>query len=128
MAPLVAALVLLAAPVSPDARISASSAAAQALQGSLDGTWRLEDVKGRTLYVFQIVDPVGGGVLQAAWREGKSPRAGFIDQIRRSDGALRMEFNDHAAIVRVLLRRRHGIWTGELSGKHARLAVALRRS
>ena len=67
---LIAALLLAATtPADPvGARIAASSQAAQALQGPLDGTWVLRDGAGRAVLILQIVDPAGGGALSAAWR------------------------------------------------------------
>ncbi len=71
-----------------EARMKASAAAAQALQGPWDGTWVLSDAHGRRLLVFQITDPADGGPLTGAWREaGGAGRTGWIDAMeRRGDG------------------------------------------
>src|SRR5271165_4228998 len=65
-------------------RMQESAAAAQALQGPLDGTWALSDAQSQPLFMFQIADPAGGaGQLQGAWRRsgGSAPAAGLIDTI-----------------------------------------------
>jgi hypothetical protein len=130
MAPHAVALLLLAfAPVSPDARIAASAAAAEALQGPLDGAWALTDAGGRTLYVLQIVDPVGGRArLQAAWRRPDGARTGFVEAADRAAGRLTLRFTDQGAAVKLVLRRRdRARWSGELRRGHERRAVTMLR-
>ncbi|HXV00358.1 MAG TPA: hypothetical protein VG166_07660 [Caulobacteraceae bacterium] len=114
--------------MSPGGRISTSAAAAQALQGPLDGTWVLTSARGRILYVFQVVDPVGGEErLQAAWREAAAGRAGLVDDARRRADRLTLRFTDRAAPVSVALRRRRVEWSGELRRGSQRRAVTLHR-
>ena len=71
MTALLFALVVAAGPAQAfDARMAASSAAAERLQGPLDGAWRIRAARGRLLYIIQVSDPPGGaGPLQAAWRD-----------------------------------------------------------
>jgi hypothetical protein len=117
---------LAAAPASSnvDARIAASAAAAQALQGPLDGTWVLADHKGRALYVLQIVDPPSGA-LQAAWRD-PAGALGVASRVRRSGDHLEMTFD--ASRILSLRRDSGGAWRGRLDRAGRPLAVTLRRA
>jgi hypothetical protein len=121
---------LIAGPTSTGDRIAASSAAAQALQGPLDGTWRLADAKGRGLYLFQIVDPVTPHAsLQGAWRVPDGARSGFVDEVHRGRGSLTLRFRDRDAFVNIDLHlRRFGEWTGVVRRGAVRFAVTMRRS
>ncbi len=136
MAPLLAgALLVLAAPA-PDvgARIHASDQAAQALQGPLDGAWTLTEAGGRGLYAFQLVDPVGGGPLQGAWRDlrGHAPHAdmGVFTDLRREGDTLRVVLPAHgdepASGIR-LRRTSSDLWRGRMSGDPAAHMVMLHR-
>jgi hypothetical protein len=115
-------------------RIRDSDAAAQALQGPLDGAWTLCDVHRRPLFVFQITDPAGGaGRLDGAWRRsGAFAPAGPIDAIARRADRLAIRFTDAGEagqVVRVRLRRRRdGAWAGAASENGHDLPVTLRRS
>lgn len=113
MAPLIAALLLLAAaPSSRGDRIAASAAAAQALQGPLDGTWTLADAHGRALYVIQIVDPVSGGAdLQAAWRSPGPAGALGEATARRTGDRLSLRLGDRGPQV-ALRRVSRDLWRG----------------
>jgi len=103
-------------------RIAASAAAAQSLQGPLDGTWTLADGRGRTLFVFQIADPPTGGVaLQCAWRD-PSGGLGFATCVRRGR-RLTLRFGARE----VDLEHREA-WRGVLREAGRTRAVALRRS
>lgn len=99
-----------------DARMAASSAAAERLQGPLDGTWRLTTARGRLLYVIQIADPPGSaGVLQAAWRDPAIPGAagvGPVQTMTRRGAALRFNIADMSAVLR---RDPRGGWRGRLT-------------
>jgi hypothetical protein len=122
-----------AAPEATDlaARIRESAAAAQALQGPMDGTWTLSDARRRPLFVFQFTDPAGGaGPLEGAWRRsGASAPAGLIDAIARRGDHLAIRFAGGGEVVRVRLRRRaDGTWSGEANENGHDLSVALRRS
>jgi hypothetical protein len=111
------------------ARISSSAVAAQSLQGPLDGTWALEGARGRTLYVLQIVDPVTGRDLQAAWRQARSNgRLGTVTYVRRRDDVLSFGIDDRDQTIRVSLRRgAGGVWRGQLHMGGGATAVRLRR-
>lgn len=131
---LAVALGLAAAPEATDlaVRMRDSAAAAQALQGPLDGTWTLGDTHHRLLFVFQVSDPAGGaGSLEGAWRRsGESAPAGLIDAIARRGDRLAIRFTGgHGEVVRVRLRRRaDGVWSGEANENGHDLPVALRRT
>jgi hypothetical protein len=112
-------------------RMRDSAAAAQVLQGPLDGSWTLSDEHGRALYMLQITDPVGGaGPLEGAWRTGgKTTAEGLIETIRRRSDFLTIQFLADGGVVRVHLRRRaNGTWSGEANDKGRPLQVALRRT
>jgi hypothetical protein len=123
-------VMLIAGPTSTGDRIAASGAAAQALQGPLDGTWRLADAEGRGLYVFAIVDPVTPHAsLQGAWRAPDGARSGFVDEVHRRRGLLTLRFRDQGAFVNIDLHvRRSGEWSGVVRRGGVRLAVTMRRS
>ena len=73
-----------------EARISQSVAAAQRLQGSVDGQWLLFDAKGVRLYRPRLVDPPGGhDPLQGAWLDlrGDQARAAGPRRQCRAPGA-----------------------------------------
>jgi hypothetical protein len=112
-------------------RMRDSAAAAQALQGPLDGTWTLWDAHRRPLFVFQITDPVGGaGPLEGAWRQaGASAPAGLIDVMARRADHLVIRFVSAGESTRLCLHRRSdGSWSGEANENGHVLPVALRRS
>lgn len=127
LASLAAPLMALAQPDGDiGARIAGSAVAAQSRQGPLDGTWVLEGARGRTLYVLQIVDPVTGSDLQAAWRRGET--LGVAQAVRRGD-RLSLTLDDHGETVRAVL---HPVaasrWRGALVRGGQRRVVSLVRS
>ena len=70
-------------------RVKGSIAAAQNLQGPLDGGWRVTGAQGGELYALQIVDKAGGASeLEGAWRDVRRPGSvgstGLIDDLRRA--------------------------------------------
>ena len=122
-----------AAPEATDlaVRMRDSAAAAQALQGMLDGTWTLSDARRRPLFVLQITDPAGGaGPLEGAWRRpGASAMAGLIDAIARRGDRLAIRFAGGGEVVRLSLRRQaDGAWSGEANESGRDHRVSLRRS
>ena len=113
---LAAAMIVLAASDPLTTRIEESAAAAQALQGRLDGAWTLRDHSGSVLFSFQMSEPPGStGHVTGAWRDDNDTIGGaqFIAEgprrIRvRLDGATLPSF--------VLLEHRAGTWRGALPG------------
>jgi hypothetical protein len=121
---------LAAAPEANDltTRMRDSAAAAQALEGPLDGAWTLW-AGDRPLYVFQITDPAGGaGPLGGAWRRtGVSASAGPIDAIVLRGDRLAIRFAADGVAVGVRLRRRpSGAWSGEVNQYGRPFPAALR--
>ena len=126
---------LLTAPPPPGAadvgpRVAAAMAAAQNLQGPLDGSWLLRDSAGRPLYRFEIVDPAGGrGPLTGAWRDARGSGAGFIATMRRGGQSLQLEFapGDGRATLRLTIQSPE-VWIGRLIEGGAGRSVVLRRN
>ena len=97
-------------------RIGESNAAAEALQGPLDGAWTLRDGAERVLYVFQMSDPPGSkGVAHGACRDG----AGAIGQaeftlIVRNVLRVRIE----GAASGITFTESGGVWRGRRLGAY----------
>ena len=116
-----------------DRRIRGTSAAAQTLQGPLDGRWSLADQDGAPLYTLLFVDN-GRGVLEGAWRDvtrGAGLTAtGVIDNLSRDGAALNASFyprTGQSAVSLSLLQLPDGTWTGDLTQGGARRGVRLLR-
>jgi hypothetical protein len=115
-------------------RIKSSIAAAQGLQGPLDGGWTVAGPDGAPLYALQIVDRgTGDGVLEGAWRDLRKPGAvgstGLIDSLNRTDGEVIAAFSPHEGPgARLALRPISGSrWAGTLIEAGASLAVTAER-
>jgi hypothetical protein len=110
-------------------RMRDSAAAAQALQGPLDGRWLLTDAKGRTLYAFQIADPPHEAApLTAAWTDPHTGALGGVDAISRAGDSLSLTFapDPSGPPVRLTLRRlKRGAWSGWATAGAARRKVRL---
>ena len=119
-----------------DDRIRGSAAAAQALQGPLDGAWTLVSTAGAPLYAFQLVDKVGGqGVVEGVWRDLRRPTMpgdiGLIDQIIRGPATLAITLNaapGQQAVVISLRLEPTGAWSGDLKQGGSTTPVRLRRN
>jgi hypothetical protein len=116
-----------------EARLRASFAAAQGLQGPLDGRWTLSD-GGADLYDFQIVD-TGSAPLEGVWRDLRRPAVpeatGFLSDIERNGGRLTFQFQPRQsgpATVATLTATPDGHWSGDLEDGGRRMVVALRRN
>lgn len=104
-------------------RVKGSIAAAQGLQGPLDGGWMLRGADGAALYSLQIVDPAGGyGPVEGAWRDLRRPGAvgstGLIDSIERTyDGGAAVRFMARPGVGSTLALSvgPDGAWTGRLT-------------
>lgn len=124
--------------------VQAAFAAAEQLQGPLDGLWRIEDADGRTLFVFDLIDPGGPPAplsadpdhpgLEGAWRDPNRPRgpdsSGVIDAVSRDGPHLSIHFvqgADQATRAIVLTQDASGGWSGELADGGARRQVVMRR-
>ncbi|WP_158278103.1 hypothetical protein [Caulobacter endophyticus] len=104
-------------------RVKGSIAAAQGLQGPLDGGWVLRGADGAALYSLQIADPAGGyGPVEGAWRDlrrtGAVGSTGLIDSIERTyDGgaAVRFMTRPGAGSTLALSAGPDGAWSGRLT-------------
>jgi len=133
----IAALMLAAAAPDGDqsatigARLRQSAAAAEALQGPLDGGWTLYDNRHRALMAFELTDPAGGeGPPEGAWRElGGGDGAGPLDAATRQGDRVSMLFRTSRATAPTTLRlTRRGPrrWSGWLSEGGHTWTVTLR--
>jgi hypothetical protein len=102
-------------------RVKGSIAAAQNLQGPLDGGWRIAGTDGGQLYALQIVDKAGGyGELEGAWRDVRRPGSvgstGLIDDLRRDGSDVVVRFSPRGGQSSTLTLRSAGYerWSGEL--------------
>jgi len=112
-----------------DQRMRDSAAAAQALQGPLDGRWLLTDTRGRALYVLQIADPPhAAGPLTAAWTDPRTGALGGVEAISRAGNWLSLTFapGPSGPPLRLTLRRlKDGAWSGWATAGPARRKVRL---
>ncbi len=102
-------------------RVKGSIAAAQNLQGPLDGGWRVTGPDGAQLYALQIVDKAGGYTpLEGAWRDVRRPgtvgSTGLIDDLSRNGSDLVVRFSPRGGQSAILTLRPQGEtrWAGEL--------------
>jgi hypothetical protein len=113
-------------------RMRDSAAAAQALQGPLDGGWTVADAKGRALYLLQIADPPHAAApLTAAWSDPRTGALGGVDVIIRVGDHLSLAFAPDpagGAVRLVLTRAKGGVWRGWVISGGVRRPVRLRRS
>lgn len=114
-------------------RVRGSIAAAQNLQGPLDGQWRIAGPDGTPLYALQIVDKAGGGApLEGAWRDlrrtGAPGSTGLIDDLQREGEGLSARFairEGGQASILTLSPDAEGRWSGQLTEDGATRAVAV---
>lgn len=115
-----------------EARLRASFASAQGLQGPLDGAWTLRNVTGGELYDLALVD--NGSALEGAWsdprRRGAVDSSGFLADFQRVEGGVRMSFYPSPGAglsVLTLNPAADGAWRGELEERGSRRTVTLKR-
>lgn len=111
-------------------RVKGSVAAAQNLQGPLDGGWKIAGPDGTQLYALQIVDKAGGsGELEGAWRDVRRPgtvgSTGLIEDLRREGEAIVARFSPRGGQSSTLTLRPAGYerWSGELAENGASVSV-----
>lgn len=117
-------------------RIRQSVAAAQGLQGPLDGRWTLYDGAGRALYIFIFVDPASGrGALEGAWRDPRRARGGddlgVVERLEHAGPSLTLDFTPRAGVAATDIRlqgQAGGDWAGEMTEAGAVQKVSLRRN
>jgi hypothetical protein len=102
-------------------RVKGSIAAAQNLQGPLDGGWNIAGPDGSQLYALQIVDKAGGyGELEGAWRDVRRPgtvgSTGLVEDLRRDGADVVIRFSPKGGQSSVLTLRPVGDtrWSGQL--------------
>ena len=106
-----------------DQRMHESAAAAQALQGAMDGRWILCDQHGRALFVFQIVDRAGDSRrIEAVWSPAGKLAATepvrAVDFIRSDGAGLWLRFAAAEGEIRMDLHRLgHHRWRGRILGQ-----------
>lgn len=113
-------------------RVRGSIAAAQNLQGPLDGQWRVNGPDGTPLYALQIVDKAGGAApLEGAWRDlrrtGAPGSTGLIDDLQREGEGLSARFLAREGGQSSTLTLRpdaDGRWSGQLVEDGATRTVA----
>lgn len=115
-------------------RVKGSVAAAQNLQGPLDGSWKVSGADGAELYALQIVDKAGGASdLEGAWRDVRRPGSvgstGLIEDLRQDGDQITARFSPRGGQSAVLSLRRVGeeVWSGELYENGAAVAVQAER-
>lgn len=111
-------------------RVKGSVAAAQNLQGPLDGGWKVTGADGVQIYALQIVDKAGGyGELEGAWRDVRRPgtvgSTGLIEDLRRDGDVIIARFSPKGGQSSTLTLRPAGYerWSGELAENGASVAV-----
>lgn len=111
-------------------RVKGSVAAAQSLQGPLDGGWRISGADGGQIYALQIVDKAGGyGELEGAWRDVRRPGSvgstGLVEDMRRDGGDIVIRFSPRGGQSSILTLRPAGYerWAGELTENGQAMAV-----
>ena len=119
-----------------DTRIRGASAAAQVLQGPMDGAWSLEGTGGEALYTFQFVDSPGAAAsLEGAWRDLRRGEGlggtGLIANVLRNGGMLQASFYPKGGVETAavsLIQQGDGGWAGQLTQGGATIPVRMIRS
>ncbi|HTX47863.1 MAG TPA: hypothetical protein VME40_00610 [Caulobacteraceae bacterium] len=119
-----------------DDRIRDAAAAAEALQGPLDGSWTLVAASGKALYAFQFVDKPGGqDPPEGVWRDLRRPPGpgdiGLIGSMARGPGSLSLGFAAKPGARPVAIELKSGGsggWSGQLHEDGVTINVMLRRN
>ncbi len=106
------------------AQVRSAQAAAQGLQGSLDGRWVLADAAGRPLFYVALTSPADGGQVLGAWRSpGAHGAEGYLYIGATQPDRLEARLGE--ATIR--LAATHGRWRGVLERRGVRTRVTLHR-
>lgn len=117
-----------------ESRIRASVAAAQGLQGPLDGGWTVRSTYGVAVLTLQLVDRGNGyGQLEGAWRslDGPVSKVGLIDSLDRQPMTLTIRFTKtpgNPTVVLTLVPAPDGSWSGEITDEYGVHQVTMRRN
>lgn len=116
-----------------EARMRATFAAAEGMQGPLDGRWVIRDA-GIEVYDLQVVDK-GQGSLEGAWldprRRGAAGASGFIDDIAREGLTLTVRFRPRPGVDPTTLSLQagpEGAWNGVMVERGERREVGMKRN
>lgn len=117
------ALALAASPAAGlDDRLRQSVAAAEALQGPLDGAWTLVDRRGRRRLALRIVQPPPPAPTQAAW--SAAGELGVVDRVDLRGDHLTLAWRGGRLDLH---RRSTGLWEGLWTRNGRAIPVTLRR-
>jgi hypothetical protein len=117
-----------------ETRIRASVAAAQGLQGPLDGGWTVRSTYGVAVLSLQLVDRGNGyGQLEGAWRslDGPVSKVGLIDSLDRQPATLTIRISKSPGkptVVLTLTPASDGSWSGEIQDEYGVHPVTMRRN
>jgi hypothetical protein len=115
--------------------VLAAARAAQALQGPLDGGWRVSDPSGKPIYVLRMVDRGdAAGSLEGAWLDlSASPgpaAAGFLSSVAYDGVKLILRFYENGPddpVELTVTPSGEKSWLGELRRKGAIVKVTFSR-
>ncbi|MDO9222539.1 MAG: hypothetical protein Q7U20_02390 [Caulobacter sp.] len=117
-----------------ESRIRASVAAAQGLQGPLDGGWTVRSTYGVAVLSLQLVDRGNGyGQLEGAWRslDGPVSKVGLIDSLDRQPVTLTIRITKapgKPTVVLSLTPAADGGWSGDIQDEWGVHPVTMRRN
>lgn len=117
-----------------ESRIRGSVAAAQGLQGPLDGGWTVRSSYGVAVMTLQLVDRGNGyGQLEGAWRtlDGQVSKVGLIDSLDRQPTILTIRITKapgKPTTVLTLIPSADGGWSGEVTDEWGVHPVTMRRN
>lgn len=117
-----------------ESRIRASVAAAQGLQGPLDGGWTVRSTYGVAVMTLQLVDRGNGyGQLEGAWRslDGAVSKVGLIDSLDRQPMTLTIRITKSPGkptVVLTLTPAADGGWSGEITDEYGVHPVTMKRN
>lgn len=116
-----------------ESRMRSSFAAAQGMQGPLDGAWTVRSGAGQSVYTLLLVDK-NNGRLEGAWRDPRRPgsrdSSGFLSAIQRIGTQLTASFYPSAGagvVSLTLTPAANGDWSGELTEGGRRSSVVMTR-
>lgn len=115
-----------------ESRMRSSFAAAQGMQGPLDGAWTLRS-GAQSVYTLLLVDK-NNGRLEGAWRDPRRPgsrdSSGFLSSIQKIGTQLTVSFYPGAGagvVSLTLTPAANGDWSGELTEGGRRSPVVMTR-
>ena len=117
-----------------ESRVKASAAAAEGLQGPLDGGWTVRGEGGDALYGLQLVDQPGGA-LEGAWRDlrrtGAVGARGLVATMDRTGDELTLRFyprDDGNVVVLHLQSFGDNVWSGSMVQRGVEAPISLTRN